>query len=126
MWVDAGIADLKKVKNAPLLEANTVLVQVVVVVSKRKFKKSHDRQRVKRVMREWYRHEKHRLVEIATQRYQKMQEETHEGDGQEIPQRYPLMALSMVYSGDALPQFREDYTSFLKSFERLLHAVAEK
>jgi ribonuclease P protein component len=68
------------------LPTQQVSVQVMFTVSKKRFKKATDRNRVKRLMREVYRLNRHVLTEA-------------------LQQSGKTMALSVIYTGHQLPEF---------------------
>ncbi len=128
LWVDATILDLNKVKGMEALDLPNYLLdseikmQVVMVVSKKKFKKAHDRNRVKRIMREWYRAQKHKIQLRATELYREhisSHTDLKENEGKQI-QIFPWLALSMVFAGDQLPDFHKDKPLFQKSLQILI------
>tara|TARA_B100001564_G_C20636859_1_gene670125 strand:+ start:716 stop:1114 length:399 start_codon:yes stop_codon:yes gene_type:complete len=75
-------------RHTPSSFAAKVPYQVATTVSKRRFRKSVSRNRIKRLMREAWRQEKYRLEEFW-----------QEGD--------PQGALALIYVGQETPSFKE-------------------
>lgn len=78
-------------------------VQVLFSVSKRRFRKAHDRNRVKRLLREVYRQHKHELVDAVSDAGIKL-------------------ALAIIYTGHVLPA----YGDIEKSMEAMLGQLTRK
>ena len=88
------------------LPVSSVQVQVMVTVSKRKFKRAVDRNRIKRILREVYRYRKHPLITLLEQHQQQL-------------------AIGIIYTGNHLPEFWDVDSVFEKVFRKLLLAVDE-
>ena len=89
------------------LPSDKTNAQVMFVVGKKKFKKAHDRNRAKRVMRELYRLEKHKLYHaLASQEKQ--------------------LALALIYTGTDLPNFHESKVKFDLLLIKLIHAISNQ
>lgn len=104
--MDAVFADGQRDKSGPLLLSRIVMpavegipLQVAFAVSKKKFRRAHDRNRIKRLMREAYRLNKH-LV------YQKLEN------------REASYALVFVFFGNELPTQSEITHKIKKLLER--------
>lgn len=78
----------------------TAQVQVLFSVSKRRFKNATDRNRVKRLQREVYRLNKHKLLELPLFSSQSM-------------------VLAIIYTGQQLPEFKELTASFLRCVKKM-------
>lgn len=76
------------IKRAPIEKKAPPTIQCAFTVSKRRFKKATDRNRIKRVMREAYRLQKHKIAEVIT---------SAETDDQ--------VGLIMLYIGKEIPIF---------------------
>jgi len=92
----AGVFSLSRLEvSAPLAQP----VQVAFTVSKRRFKRAHDRNRVKRLMREAYRLNKHLL-------YQKLESENRK------------FVFVFVFFGNELPTQEEASNKIKRLLER--------
>ena len=98
----------EKIKSFPILARYTtstfeaeVPFQVATTVSKRRFRKAVTRNRIKRLMREAWRLEKHRLGEIWKK-----------GDSQ--------FALVLIYVGNEIPDFEKCANTIRKIVDVLL------
>lgn len=78
-------------------------VQVLFSVSKRRFRRAHDRNRVKRILREVYRQNKHELTDVIN----------HAGK---------KLALAVIYTGHVLPV----YADIEKSMKVMLDQLNRK
>lgn len=106
--LDRAFTEGKKIKSFPILARYTDTsfesnhpFQVATTVSKRRFKKAVSRNRIKRLMREAWRLEKHRLEEVWS-----------EGESQR--------ALVLIYVGKEIPSFEDCSHNIRKIIDVLL------
>lgn len=81
-------------------------LQAMVSVSKKKFNKAVDRNRIKRLLREVYRHKKHQL-------YNRLEEQDK------------YLAIGIIFTGTQMVDYWEMETVFNKVFNKLLAAIDE-
>lgn len=81
-------------------------LQGMVSVSKKKFNKAVDRNRIKRLLREVYRHKKHQL-------YNRLEEQNK------------FLAIGIIFTGTQMIDYWEMETVFNKVFNKLLAAIDE-
>lgn len=81
-----------------------VTAQVLFSVSKKRFKKATDRNRVKRLLREVYRLNKHRLL-------------------QALEEKQLTAALAIIYTGKQLPEFQELQQIFHTATEKIIRHI---
>lgn len=79
-------------------------VQVVFSVPKKKFKRAVDRNRIKRLMRESYRLNKHELLELAQSRSKKW-------------------SIGLIYRSSEMPEFKEVNGKIILSLQRLIQEI---
>ncbi len=82
-------------------------LQAMVSVSKKKFNKAVDRNRIKRLLREIYRHKKHQL-------YNRLEEKNQ------------FLAIGIIFTGTQMIDYWEMETVFNKVFHKLLVAIDEQ
>ena len=82
-------------------------LQAMVSVSKKKFNKAVDRNRIKRLLREVYRHKKHQL-------YNRLEEQNQ------------FLAIGIIFTGTQMIDYWEMETVFNKVFNKLLVAIEEQ
>lgn len=82
-----------------------ISAQVMFVVGKKRFKRSVDRNRIKRVLRELYRLHKNELYEA-------------------LGKSGKTVAVALFYTGDQLPDFASLEPVFLKAFNKLIDEAA--
>lgn len=87
-----------------VLPATGVQAQVVFSVSKRRFKHATDRNRVKRLMREVYRLNKHSILHA-------------------LEERKMNAALALIYTGDKLPEFAALQVAFSRCTDKLIQQI---
>ena len=111
---DRVFAEGEKIKSFPILARHTtssfdanVPFQVATTVSKRRFRKAVSRNRIKRLMREAWRLEKHRLETDWTK-----------GD--------PQVALVLIYVGREIPTFENCADTIRKIVDVLLEKKANQ
>ena len=112
--LDKVFAEGTKIKSYPILARFTVSkfdsehpYQVATTVSKRRFRKAVSRNRIKRLMREAWRLEKHRL-----------EKDWKKGDSQ--------AALVLIYVGKEIPTFENCADTIKKIVDVLLNKKAKK
>lgn len=88
-------------------EAEDIPVRAMVSVSKKKFKKAVDRNRVKRLMRETYRLNKSQLIEL-------------------ISENDLRLHLAFQYISDEIMPYSEMNNKMQKTLERLMKTITEK
>jgi len=86
------------------LPVKEVHAQVMFSVGKKKFKRATDRNRVKRLLREVYRLNKHSILQ-ALQEQQK------------------TAALAVIYTGQHLPSFQELESAFRAASEKIIRHI---
>lgn len=113
LTIDRVFAEGEKIKAFPILARHTkstfdakVPFQVATTVSKRRFRKAVSRNRIKRLMREAWRLEKHRL-----------EENWSKGDNQG--------ALVLIYVGNKIPTFEKCANTISKIVDVLLKNQAK-
>ncbi len=82
-------------------------LQAMVSVSKKKFNKAVDRNRIKRLLREIYRHKKHQL-------YNRLEEKNQ------------FLAIGIIFTGTQMIDYWEMETVFNKVFHKLLVVIDEQ
>ncbi len=82
-------------------------LQAMVSVSKKKFNKAVDRNRIKRLLREIFRHKKHQL-------YNRLEEKNQ------------FLAIGIIFTGTQTIDYWEMETVFNKVFHKLLVAIDEQ
>lgn len=87
------------------LPVQGIAAQVVFVVGKRKFKKATDRNKIKRMLREFYRLEKHELYRALQAGKQ-------------------TAAIAIFYTGSEMPDFQSSRQLFKLGINKLIHALA--
>lgn len=113
LTIDRVFTEGEKIKALPILARHTkstfdaeVPFQVATTVSKRRFRKAVSRNRIKRLMREAWRLEKHRL-----------EENWSKGDNQG--------ALVLIYVGNKIPTFEKCTNTISKIVDVLLKNQAK-
>jgi ribonuclease P protein component len=87
-------------------KAHPFPVQLLISVSKRNFKKAVDRNKIKRLIREAYRKNKHRLYKGLTVREE-------------------VLLLGFIYTGKTIPAYKEVESKIILILQRLIKGDAE-
>jgi len=99
------VTNLSEEEN-PTLDPNASLVHAGVGVSARIFKKAHDRNKVKRLLREVYRTQKQPLYRMVTMNQQ-------------------ALNVFLLYIGKELPVFADLQINMAKTLEKLIKKLSE-
>lgn len=86
------------------LPVNDMRLQAMFSVSKRKFSRAVDRNRIKRLLREVYRHQKHQL-------YSRLEE------------KQLKLAIGIIFTGNQILDYWQMETAFHKTYKKLLQAI---
>ncbi len=88
------------------LPVQDMRLQAMFSVSKRKFSRAVDRNRIKRLLREVYRHQKHQL-------YSRLEE------------KQLKLAIGVIFTGNQLLDYWQMETAFNKTYKKLLQAIED-
>jgi ribonuclease P protein component len=89
------------------LPVDNIQAQVMFIVGKKRFKRAVDRNRIKRIMRELYRLEKHTIYESLSAKGQNA-------------------ALALIFTGAELPDYKLVEPKFKQLVNKLNHAISNK
>lgn len=92
-----------KMIYAPMQNNENVPFQLLISVPKRSFKRATDRNRIKRVIRESYRLQKHFLVQHTSEQH----------------------ALALIFTGKEMPDYELISKKVMRCFEKFLETLPE-